>query len=56
MSFMPAMPARGVQVDVKPDRVGVRYPVEAGLTGDVKATLEGLLPRLQRKMGRSFLQ
>ena len=32
--------ARGVQVDLKPDRLGLRYPVEVGLTGDVKATLQ----------------
>jgi pyruvate dehydrogenase (quinone)/pyruvate decarboxylase len=41
---------------VKPDRLGLRYPVEVGLTGDVKATLQGLLPRLHRQMDRSFLQ
>ena len=48
--------ARGVQVDLKPDRLGLRYPVEIGLTGDVKATLQGLLPLLTRKSDRSFLQ
>ncbi|MBV9859080.1 MAG: pyruvate oxidase [Alphaproteobacteria bacterium] len=48
--------ARGIQVDLKPDRLGLRYPVEIGLTGDVKATLQGLLPLLQRKGDRSFLQ
>src|SRR3984885_2315093 len=47
--------ARGVQVDLKPDRLGLRYPVEIGLTGDVKATLSGLLPHLTRKTDRSFL-
>jgi pyruvate dehydrogenase (quinone) len=47
--------ARGVQVDIKPDRIGLRYPIEVGLTGDVKATLQGLLPRLQRKTDRAFL-
>ena len=47
--------ARGVQVDIKPDRLGLRYPVEVGLTGDVKATLHGLLPLLRRKTDRSFL-
>jgi pyruvate dehydrogenase (quinone) len=41
--------ARGVQIDRKPDRLGLRYPIEVGLTGDVKATLQGLLPLLQRK-------
>ena len=48
--------ARGVQVDLKPDRLGLRYPVEIGLTGDVKATLQELLPLLTRKTDRSFLQ
>jgi pyruvate dehydrogenase (quinone) len=48
--------ARGVQVDLKPDRLGLRYPVEIGLTGDVKATLQGLLPLLTRKSDRSSLQ
>jgi pyruvate dehydrogenase (quinone) len=48
--------ARGVQVDLKPDRLGLRYPVEIGLTGDVKATLQGLLPLLERKTDRGFLQ
>ncbi|THD57492.1 MAG: pyruvate oxidase [Phenylobacterium sp.] len=47
--------ARGVQVDIKPDRLGLRYPVEVGLTGDVKSTLQGLLPLLWRKADRGFL-
>lgn len=48
--------ARGIQVDLKPDRLGLRYPVEIGLTGDVKATLQGLVPLLNRKGDRGFLQ
>jgi pyruvate dehydrogenase (quinone) len=47
--------ARGIQVDVNPDRLGLRYPVEIGLVGDVKATLQALLPMLQRKTDRAFL-
>jgi pyruvate dehydrogenase (quinone) len=47
--------ARGVQVDLKPDRLGLRYPVEIGLTGDVKSTLTALIPMLTRKADRSFL-
>ncbi len=47
--------ARGVQVDLKPDRIGLRYPVEVGLVGDCKATLDALQPLLQRKNDRSFL-
>jgi pyruvate dehydrogenase (quinone) len=48
--------ARGVQIDTKPDRIGLRYPVEIGLVGDAKATLAALIPLLQRQSDRSFLQ
>jgi thiamine pyrophosphate-dependent acetolactate synthase large subunit-like protein len=48
--------ARGVQVDLKSDRIRPRYPIEVGLTGDVKATLRGLLPLLTRQSNRGFLQ
>ena len=48
--------ARGVQVDLKPDRIGLRYPVEVGLTSDVKATLQALTPLLSRQTDRGFLQ
>ncbi len=47
--------ARGVQVDLKPDRLGLRYPVEVGLTGDVKATLRAILPLFRLKTDRNFL-
>jgi pyruvate dehydrogenase (quinone) len=47
--------ARGVQVDLKPDRLGLRTPIEIGLTADVRATLQGLLPLLHRQSDRSFL-
>ncbi|CEJ12526.1 Putative thiamine pyrophosphate-containing protein YdaP [bacterium YEK0313] len=47
---------RGVQIDRAADRIGLRFPVEAGLVGDVKATLRQLNRRLARKADRSFLQ
>jgi pyruvate dehydrogenase (quinone) len=47
--------ARGVQIDLKADRIGLRYPVEIGLVGDVKAALEALNSLLARKTARSFL-
>jgi pyruvate dehydrogenase (quinone) len=47
--------ARGVQVDINADRIGLRYPTEIGLVGDVKATLQGLIPLIQRKNDRAFL-
>jgi pyruvate dehydrogenase (quinone) len=41
--------ARGVQVDIEPGMLSIRYPMEVNLTGDVKATIEALLPLLRRK-------
>jgi pyruvate dehydrogenase (quinone) len=48
--------ARGVQIDVKPDRIGLRYPVEVGLASDVKATLQALAPLISRQSDRGFLE
>src|SRR5262249_45497424 len=47
--------ARGVQIDSDPARIGLRFPVEVGLTGDCKRTLAALLPFLKRNSKRSFL-
>jgi pyruvate dehydrogenase (quinone) len=47
--------AKGVQVDLMPERLGLRYPVDVGLVGDVKTTLQALLPFLGKKTDRSFL-
>jgi pyruvate dehydrogenase (quinone)/pyruvate oxidase len=38
--------ARGIQIDIKPERIGLRYPVEVGLVGDSKNILSALLPLL----------
>jgi pyruvate dehydrogenase (quinone) len=48
--------ARAVQIDVDPARIGLRYPVEVGLVGDSKRTLQELLPMLQRNDDRHFLK
>jgi pyruvate dehydrogenase (quinone) len=40
-----------LQVDLRPENIGRRTPVDLGVVGDVKATLTELLPRL--KTGRS---
>lgn len=53
--YPPGNQARAVQIERDPKRVGLRYPVEIGLIGDVQATLQALLPRLRRKTDRSFL-
>ncbi len=48
--------ARAVQIDLDPVRIGLRFPVELGLVGDSRATLQALLPLLERKADRSFLE
>jgi pyruvate dehydrogenase (quinone) len=44
-----------VQVDIRPDRLGRRCKLDLGLTGDVKATIDALLPLLEQKNERTFL-
>ncbi len=39
--------ARGVQIDIDPKMLNLRYPMEVSLVGDSKATLQALLPLLQ---------
>ncbi len=57
IEFMPKPgQARGVQIDVDPTRIGLRYPVEVGLLGDSRHTLQALLPLLKRNEDRSFLE
>jgi pyruvate dehydrogenase (quinone)/pyruvate oxidase len=57
MEFLPRPgAARGVQLDIDPVRIGLRYPVEVGLVGDSRRTLRALLRHLNRKDDRSFLR
>jgi len=48
--------ARGVQIDLDPARIGLRFPVEAPLVGDSIAVLRKLIPLIERKQDRSFLE
>jgi pyruvate dehydrogenase (quinone) len=48
--------ARGVQIDLNPTRIGLRYPVEVGLAGDCRRTLQALLPLLHGNGKRGFLK
>jgi pyruvate dehydrogenase (quinone) len=47
--------ARAIQLELDPMRIGLRYPVEVGLVGDAKRTLQRLLPLLKRNKYRKFL-
>lgn len=57
MEFLPKPgQAKGVQIDDKPDRIGLRYPVDVGLVGDAKPTVAALSRFVERKTDRSFLE
>lgn len=56
MAFLPKPgQARGVQIDIDAKRIGLRYPVEVGMVGDSRLTLQELIPLLNRHDDRSFL-
>jgi pyruvate dehydrogenase (quinone)/pyruvate oxidase len=60
MPYIEFLPPPGqavcVQIDDQPERIGLRYPADVGLVGDAKATLQELLPMLERNRSRSFLE
>ncbi|HZU61494.1 MAG TPA: thiamine pyrophosphate-binding protein, partial [Solirubrobacteraceae bacterium] len=57
IEFLPSPgSARGVQIDDRPERIGLRYPAEVGLAGDAKLTLQELAPLLEHRSDRSFLE
>src|SRR5437016_2944623 len=46
--------ARGVQIDLDPKLVSIRYPMEVNLVGDSVETLRALIPLLTRKTERKW--
>jgi pyruvate dehydrogenase (quinone) len=46
---------RIAQVDIRPEHLGRRAPVDLALVGDVRATLKALLPRIEQKQDDSHL-
>ncbi|MEZ5291015.1 MAG: thiamine pyrophosphate-requiring protein [Vicinamibacterales bacterium] len=53
--FLPAEgQARGVQIDIDPRMLSIRYPMEVALVGDSGETLRALLPLLERKTDRAW--
>ncbi|MFJ8110609.1 thiamine pyrophosphate-requiring protein [Streptomyces sp. NPDC096132] len=47
--------ARGVQIDIDPHMVGMRYPYEVNLVGDAKETLRRLIPMIRgEERGREW--
>ncbi|WP_431198029.1 thiamine pyrophosphate-binding protein [Leifsonia xyli] len=41
--------ARAVQIDIRPEQLGLRYPTEVSIWADVKTALAGLLPSSARR-------
>jgi pyruvate dehydrogenase (quinone) len=52
--FLPAKP-KIAQVDIRVDHLGRRSKLDLGLWGDVRETLRALLPMVEAKSDRSFL-
>jgi len=53
--FLPKLDqARAVQIDRSGKWIGMRYPYELNLVGDAKATLQALIPLLNRKDDRGW--
>ena len=46
--------ARGVQIDIDGRMLSLRYPMQANLVGDARATLRALIPHLERKEDRGW--
>jgi pyruvate dehydrogenase (quinone) len=46
--------AKGVEIEIDGALTRIRYPFEVSLIGDSKATLEALIPMLERKADRSW--
>src|SRR3954470_2851870 len=44
-----------IQIDADPTHIGKRHPVAFGAVGDIKATLQALLPRLKQRPDNQFL-
>ncbi len=53
--FYPESGVRIAQIDIRPQNLGRRAPIELGLVGDVGATITALLPRLEQKTDSTHL-
>jgi pyruvate dehydrogenase (quinone) len=53
--FYPESHVHIAQIDIRPQNLGRRAPIELGLVGDVSATIEALLPLLDQKTDGAHL-
>jgi pyruvate dehydrogenase (quinone) len=54
--FLPGDKVKKVQIDRKASHIGRRTAIDLPLVGDVKATLDALLPKVSAKSDASFLE
>jgi pyruvate dehydrogenase (quinone) len=54
--FLPGEQVRKVQIDQNPKHIGRRTPLDLGLVGDVKATVQALLESVREKTDDRFLR
>src|SRR6202034_668571 len=54
--FLPGTRVKKVQIDRNPKHIGRRTPLDMGLVGDVKATLQALLGNVREKTDDRFLR
>ena len=48
--------AKGIQIDMKSEKIGLRYPIEIGLVGDSKTVLSELLPLLKDRKPKNNIK
>ena len=53
--FYPQGRVKIAQIDIRPENLGRRAPIDLGLIGDVRSTIESLLPRLDAKTDTAHL-
>jgi pyruvate dehydrogenase (quinone) len=51
--FLPT--SNNIQIDIDPARLGRRAPIAQGIAADLRLTLQALLPKLEQRQDRSFL-
>jgi pyruvate dehydrogenase (quinone) len=54
--FLPGDSVKKVQIDRRPKHLGRRTPVDLALVGDIKVTLESLLPKVSPRNDTRFLE
>ncbi|MHA7646735.1 thiamine pyrophosphate-dependent enzyme [Nitrosopumilus sp. S4] len=45
----------GIQIDINPEKIGLRYPVKIGLVGDSKSIINLILKQIKEKSNSDFL-